>query len=868
MRSARGRRENCVKRCKSVTEIVTEAMRIAFSASFLVANCVFGAVHVPTPEESPLFVPHVDPWSRVTSYVLKPGLAGECHQSMYFTQKSLTDDGRFLVFKSSDNEFRNRDGSPRGNDGPRPGISRSNKMWILDLATGALRPLEGTNSLRIFLDVETDVIYYLKYRDAAPEKGFLVKRNLLENPEAEVKVCPLPDMSDYGKLKTYCTHLTLTKDRKSAFLDIAAGDHFIQGLLNLEDGSFDKWGETDFYLNHGQINPTRNDMALAAFECEGWRDSKGVVHDLQTMDFEKGFYSRLQLLGPGWRRMVPSRLTNFAMHECWDDKGDGFYWCGPGVYYHDLKTGLQRQLSPKGSHATVSRNLDYVATDLDVGRSYRGNPWQVYFHNVRTGQGVNIVTYRPALCPNLGSRKVSTQHPDPHPCFVARDKYVVYTLTGANGYMDIALTPVTQLVARTTRNLSGWSRTLPASAAPREVLKRLPADTLGDCRTNGCAAFAAYERNRSDWKSFDAGVHAVKLPFAETNVVSEVVARQVLLEVAASHCIGDDAYLETAAARIKERVTDWNAADGWMAVALSAVLYEMKTFHPDYHDLLSGYLTWANRCRMRQSTKNELNLQELEALLVGLREDWLTDSDFGELTRAAYLSALALCDKGDDSAKEGVARCAEALVRSLKDDSKELIWPYPKPIGAALKGSWTKTAGGLRSECPFEVRMRQFFHLRTGGKAFVELSDAGNLSSISVNGAEVSSGLDVEGPAKFDVSRFVRMGRNVLALSFSGTNDVAKAQKRFSEGCARFVSYPACHYVPESLSIATVPMDGDVWSVSVSYETFEGARTNFSFDVRHPIVSTPENPYEYFIRLGESSELGSYAVESKRGEVP
>lgn len=843
-----------------------EMIRLIFTIFCLVVNLRLGAIQVPMPEESPLFVPYVDPWSRVTSYVLKPGLAGECHQSLYFTQKSLTDDGRFLVFKSSDNEFRNRDGSPRGNDGPRPGISRSNKMWILDLATGILHPLERTNSLRVFLDVEKDVLYYLKYRDAAPEKGFLMKRNLLEDPESEIKVCPLPDMSDYGKLKTYCSHLTLTRDRKYAFLDIAVGDHFIQGLLNLEAGSFDKWGETDFLLNHGQIHPTRNDMALAAFECEGWRDSKGVVHDLQTMDFENGFYPRLQLLGPGWRRMVPSRLTNFAMHECWDDKGDGFYWCGPGVYYQDLKTGQQRRLAPKGSHATVSRGLDYVAVDRNVDHNYRGNPWQVYFHNVRTGQGVNIVTYRPALCPNLGSRKVSTQHPDPHPCFVARDRYIVYTLTGEGGYMDIALTPVTQLVSRTTRDLNGWSRTLPASAVPREVLKRLPADTLGDSRTNGCVAFAAYERNRSDWDSFDVGVHAVKLPFLETNAVSETVARQVLLEVAASHCIGDDVYLKTAVARIKKCVTDWSAADGWMAVALSSVLYEMKTFHPDYHDLLSGYLTWANQCRMRQAMKNELNLQELEALLVGLREDWLTDSDFGELTRAAYLSALSRCDKGDDSAKEGVKRCVTALMRPPKDDSQDLIWPYPKPMVSTFdEDHWMKDSSGLRYECSFKLRMRQFFHVRTGGRAFVEVSGMTNShSSVSVNGSAFSFGSLGNGVRKFDVSRWVRFGQNSLAVTFAVTNDEGEARKQaFLNNRIRFVSYPACHYDPESLDITTTPLDRDSQTVSVSYKTFEGVRTNFTFNIRHPIVSTPGLPYEYYLRVGDSSELVSFPIERK-----
>ena len=63
-----------------------------------------------TPETSPLFKRHVDRSSGVVSYVLEPGRFAHNQQSIYFTAKSMTDDGRFLVFDVSDDEFAVRDG--------------------------------------------------------------------------------------------------------------------------------------------------------------------------------------------------------------------------------------------------------------------------------------------------------------------------------------------------------------------------------------------------------------------------------------------------------------------------------------------------------------------------------------------------------------------------------------------------------------------------------------------------------------------------------------------------------------------------------------------------------------------------------------
>ena len=421
-----------------------------------------------SPEASPLFRRVEDLGSGVASYVLRSGLVAESQQSLYFTQKSMTDDGRFLIFNAVDNEFKNHDGSPRGDKGPRPDAIRSARVTVLDLETQAILELEGVRMSNVYLDVARDALYYLKYDSRTPASGYVAKRELKIAPKKEIRLCGLPNLSGEGVLAGpihyYCTHLTISGDRRFAFLDSFVGDGFIQGLLELSTGTFIKWGETPFRLNHGQINPCRNDLALGAWECVPWKDSKGIEHGIQ---FENGVYPRLQLLSSKGRRTIPAVETNYASHECWDVQGEGFYWCASGVFYHDLKSGRQMKLAPIGSHPSLSQNRQYVVVDVNLGAHYRGCPWRVYFHNRGTGKGVFVETCQEALCPDRKGQ-VSRLHPDPHPVFVANDRYVVYTKNNRDGHMDVAVVATTQLVARTTgAHMVDWS--MSAGFSPKTI---------------------------------------------------------------------------------------------------------------------------------------------------------------------------------------------------------------------------------------------------------------------------------------------------------------------------------------------------------------------------------------------------------------
>ena len=67
-----------------------------FAGAFLMAACQGSGTF--RPEESSLFKPYTDPESGVVSYVLQYGAPDDNRQSVYFIAKSLTDDGRYLIF--------------------------------------------------------------------------------------------------------------------------------------------------------------------------------------------------------------------------------------------------------------------------------------------------------------------------------------------------------------------------------------------------------------------------------------------------------------------------------------------------------------------------------------------------------------------------------------------------------------------------------------------------------------------------------------------------------------------------------------------------------------------------------------------------
>ena len=405
---------------------------ILLAAASLTLVCA--CQRIKTPAESKLFKPFVDPESGVVSYVLQYGAPDDNRQSLYFTCKSMTNDGRFLVFHYTEGNERKSEGA-----GPR-------HLMLADLKTDQVFDL-GPSVMTPFIETDQG---YMVYGDR--KRGFF--RRDFTDPLREIKLCDIPaELSSLGEVRRLASHLTLSRDRKRAFLDTEiftpeGRSRYIQGMLDLTTGAWDPWNETDWNCNHGQLNPVDDNLALVAWEgC--WNE------DGKAFQEETGWYPRMWLIRKGSKELVPAKTINFASHEIWDDDGKGLSWCSHGfmvdehcVYHHDLATGEEEVWAPipGARHNSCSPDNKYVVTDQAPESWWRGCKWRVAFYNRETGKSVWLYSLREPLMPKENQSRL---HPDPHPHFVSNGQYVISTASNADGHMDLFVTPVAQMVEMT-----------------------------------------------------------------------------------------------------------------------------------------------------------------------------------------------------------------------------------------------------------------------------------------------------------------------------------------------------------------------------------------------------------------------------------
>lgn len=429
-------------------------------------------------ENSPLFVKRVDPYSGVESYILKPKIHSFNQQGLYFTDKSVTDDGRFLLFMASD--------SP---------TATSKRLVILDIEKETFTEMPPDAKPR-YLDTAKSHLYWLN------EKG--LHRCDLAADMKTVVLCPFPvNLETNGLRKCFCTRISLSADRKKVYIDMRRKkmDRWMQGVLDTATGVFDTWVETDYELGHGMINPVNDQMGLCARQ-PSWVDINGKHHRVHPSPCGKGC-PRLQLVTRGKIEMVPTQNERHATHECWADDGKGFYWCGGGAaWYHDLASGKQCCICPRSAvHAAMDPLNRYVAFDNSFGVRYRGCAWQVGFYNRETGLCIYPFTRMDPLVP---LEKLSKLHPDPHPHFVMGGKYIVCTVNNADGHMDTAVIPVAPLVEKTNSRFSPDKlfSDFPDGADPATISRRLNEQFLSTpaeaYKPVGCdTARVSYGRGRS-----------------------------------------------------------------------------------------------------------------------------------------------------------------------------------------------------------------------------------------------------------------------------------------------------------------------------------------------------------------------------------
>ncbi len=151
-------------------------------------------------------------------------------------------------------------------------------------------------------------------------------------------------------------------------------------------------------------------------------------------------------------------------------------------------------------HATMSADNRYVTADNPVGTWYRGCSWQVMFYDRVTGR-IAFPFYRnDPLCANDGRWH---NHPDPHPQFACRDRYIVSTVNRADGHMDLAVTP-TEPLRRLTAPAAADGRdaffcAFPAEASPMTVGGRIVRQLISATTAASCATGSATRAGLDVW---------------------------------------------------------------------------------------------------------------------------------------------------------------------------------------------------------------------------------------------------------------------------------------------------------------------------------------------------------------------------------
>lgn len=444
------------------------AVRVLAALALAASSAAAGEVS--TPETSGLFRTFRDPVSGVESRILTPGLVGHNQQSLYFVAKSMTDDGRFLVFDVSDRE----DFAAERKDDGLMFDTRLRRKAVVDFEKDEAFLLEGFPGLIPFLDRKTDSLYYADYEAVH-------RRDLKDDPQRDVVVCAIPSdlRSAYpDSEQRIVTHLTLTADRTRAFLDVRDDSGFSRpGLLDFRTGRFTPWAHLRFFCNHGQVSQVSDDLALCAHEMQWLKtfdeltpDERAAAHPAQPIlapcvsDVRRPSDApnpRVRLLrSDGICRTIHSKFGG-ASHETFTPDGKGVIFCArDGVVLYDLATERQEVIAPvRAAHADLSPDGRFVAYDSVAGMSsWRGCAWRVGLYDRKERKNVWLWSDRPAYAPQANPSRL---HPDPHPHFVCGGRYVVSTMAGAPGRMDLCVTPVISAFAAVQKPLQPRTSGLP-----------------------------------------------------------------------------------------------------------------------------------------------------------------------------------------------------------------------------------------------------------------------------------------------------------------------------------------------------------------------------------------------------------------------
>jgi len=390
-----------------------------------------------TPETSKHFKKYVDE-SGVVSYILTTRVA-PVQQVFYFTNTSMTNDGRYLWFlctyppsttqicavldfETDEITVHHETAGPRET---LPQVDVDNGDIILGNGRGMYRI--HPNDTENFEEIATSAVISRTVVDR-------FQKNLMgDKPGAGLKPSHL--LWDNSKKKVLIdSQITLKGTRV--------------GTIDVETGEYTPWLESeDVRYNHAAICPTNPDIGLLAEDF--YVDvATGEYKLIRTL--EDGTLCRIILATKDGRaEVIPPMFKTRATHEWWSYDGKAIYSVDMtmGLCRYDLeKKEWELRVPGKAWHGHSTMDEKYYVSDIDlVEQNFRGCESAVRFYNYETKKDVYIITKNPrANTPE----KQNPFHMDPHPGFTCNDKYVTHTVT-VDGHIDVAITPVDQLIEMT-----------------------------------------------------------------------------------------------------------------------------------------------------------------------------------------------------------------------------------------------------------------------------------------------------------------------------------------------------------------------------------------------------------------------------------
>ncbi len=370
----------------------------------------------------PYFEEYVDPKTGVKSYILTKRV-GFAQQHFYFTNTSLTPDGKYLwircinppalicnlavVSLDPENPFiRNFPGAGYSGDGNMPGLMPGTNSAVF---------AEGKKVYTV--DVEGNI------------------KTLIELPkEFEKKRIP----------NRVLTHVSISKDRKMIALDTFSGDKSNVAVGYLETGEVKTFFRAAGIYNHAMFSPTENSLML--LDQDGWTDLYSDEHFV--------FLNRMWLLDvekETFEAVIPNSWYAHGSkiaHDFWALDGTLCYIdYDKGAYECDVKTGEHTHVWKRPvchAHTNYDRSM-WVADQTPY--QWKDIPCRVIFYDRETNKELDIFSALPY--PNIDFRNVdSCYHTDPHPAFSENGEWIISTTTVRGGNVDVAITPVAPLLEK------------------------------------------------------------------------------------------------------------------------------------------------------------------------------------------------------------------------------------------------------------------------------------------------------------------------------------------------------------------------------------------------------------------------------------